>query len=278
MASRSAIINVMEKATTDASRRLLRDFGELESLQVTRKGPDEFARRALVNAKSTLYKELEVGRAGWEIHDAPPAPGAPAKTSDEQEDSSCWIIDATDGVFNFLHGIPHFAISVAVMQSDRQGNNSIVAACVNDALRNEFFFSERGQGAYLNERRIRVSGRVALSNALVSSSLPPPPPPGDETGDHDAAKARFGRVAGACGTMRFNGAACLDLAWVAAGRIDGCWHQGLSSAKVAIGGALVREAGGFVTDFTSRDRAVQSGEVVAANSNIHGALLKHLGG
>jgi myo-inositol-1(or 4)-monophosphatase len=264
MASRSALINVMHKAATAASRRMLRDFGEVENLQVSRKGPADFVSRADTNAEHVIKAELQKARPDWGfiMEESGVIAGADA-------DAPVWIIDPLDGTSNFLHGIPHFAISIAVKDKGK-----ITAALVFDPLRHEYFFAEAGQGAYINDRRLRVSGRRRMAEALFATGIP-------FLGRGDAAAhEKFGRelqtvMAVSAGVRRF-GSAALDLAYVAAGRYDGYWERGLSSWDIAAGILLVREAGGFVSDFASRDRALDSGDVVAANPTIHAELLKTL--
>ena len=264
MASRSALINVMHKAATAASRGMLRDFGEVENLQVSRKGPADFVSRADTNAERVIKAELQKARPDWGfvMEEGGVIAGADA-------DAPVWIIDPLDGTSNFLHGIPHFAISIAVKDKGK-----ITAALVFDPLRHEYFFAEAGQGAFINDRRLRVSGRRRMAESLFATGIP-------FLGRGDAAAhEKFGKelqkvMAISAGVRRF-GSAALDLAYVAAGRYDGFWERGLSSWDIAAGILLVREAGGFVSDFASRDRALDSGDVVAANPSIHAGLLKTL--
>ena len=269
MASQSALINVMQKASTYASRGMLRDFGEVENLQVSRKGPADFVSRADINAEKTIRKELSKARPGWgfQLEEGgvieASEPGAPV-----------WVVDPLDGTTNFLHGIPHFAISIAVMETDRQGRRSITAGSVFDPVKNEFFFAEKGKGAFLNERRLRVSGRRGMADSLFATGIPFL---GRGDGDdHAAFLKQLAAVMAVSSGVRRNGAAALDLAWVAAGRFDGFWERGLSLWDIAAGVILIREAGGFVSDFASRDRALDSGDVVAANPAIHADLVKLL--
>ena len=264
MATRSALINVMHKAATAASRGMLRDFGEVENLQVSRKGPADFVSRADTNAERVIKSELQKARPDWGfvMEESGHVDGA-------DPDTPVWIVDPLDGTTNFLHGIPHFAISIAVKDKGK-----IAAALVFDPVRHEYFFAEAGQGAFVNDRRLRVSGRRHMADSLFATGIP-------FLGHGDAAgHAKFGTelqkvMAVSAGVRRF-GSAALDLAYVAAGRYDGFWERGLNSWDIAAGILLVREAGGFVSDFTSRDRALDSGDVVAANPSIHAELLKCL--
>ena len=269
MASQSALINVMQKASMAASRGLLRDFGEVENLQVSRKGPADFVSRADINSERTIRRELAKARPDWgfQMEEGGVIEGA-------YKSAPVWVVDPLDGTTNFLHGIPHFAISIAVMETDSQGRRSITAGTVFDPVKNEFFFAERGQGAFLNGRRLRVSGRRHMADALFGTGVPFLGHGSDA--DHATFLKQLGNVMAVSSGVRRYGAAALDLAWIAAGRIDGFWEKGLSLWDVAAGLLLVREAGGFVSDFASRDKALDSGEVVAANPAIHGELMKIL--
>ena len=266
----SALINVMFKAAQKASRGLIRDFGEVENLQITRKGAADFVSKADLDAERTIRQELARARPGWgfvmeEGGVTPPdEPGGPS-----------WIVDPLDGTTNFLHGIPHFAISIAAADKPLRDGGKLVAGAVFDPMRNEFFFAEPGKGAFLNDRRIRVSGRRRMAECLFATGIPFLGRGTEE--DHDAFRGELGRVmAGTCGVRRM-GAAALDLAWVAAGRYDGFWERGLDIWDIAAGVLIVREAGGFVSDFAARDRAL-GGDIVAANGHCHGDLLKALRG
>ena len=269
MASQSALINVMQKASSYASKGLLRDFGEVENLQVSRKGPADFVSRADINAEKTIRRELAKARPDWGFM---MEEGGVIEGRDPE--APVWVVDPLDGTTNFLHGIPHFAISIAVMETDRQGRRSITAGSVFDPVKNEFFFAEKGKGAFLNERRLRVSGRRGMADSLFATGIP-----FLGRGDGDAHAAFLKQLAGVMSVssgVRRNGAAALDLAWVAAGRFDGFWERGLSLWDIAAGVILIREAGGFVSDFASRDKALDSGDVVAANPAIHAELVKLL--
>jgi len=271
MASQSALINVMQKASIAASRGLLRDFGEVENLQVSRKGPADFVSRADINAERVLRRELEKARPDWGfmMEESGIIAGA-------DPDAPVWVIDPLDGTTNFLHGIPHFAISIGVVEKGPAGSSSIIAGTIFDPVRNEFFFAEKGKGAFLNERRIRVSGRRHMADSLFATGMPFLGRGSSE--DRSRCLGELGRVMAVSAGIRRAGAAALDLAWVAAGRNDGFWERGLSQWDIAAGLLLVREAGGFVSDFASRDKALESGDVVAAPPSLHTELLKTLRG
>lgn len=264
MAGRSALINVMHKASVAASRRMMRDFGEVENLQVTRKGAADFVSQADIAAERTIHSELEKARPDWGFI---MEESGEIKASDK--DAPCWIVDPIDGTTNFLHGIPHFAISIAVQEKGK-----IIAGTVFDPCRNEFYFAEAGKGAFLNDRRIRVSGRRNMADCLFATGIPFL---GHGTPETDALFLREMKAVmqASSGVRRF-GAAALDLAFVAAGRYDGFWERDLSLWDIAAGILLVREAGGLVSDFASRDKALETGDVVACNSAMHAQLLKTL--
>jgi len=264
MAGRSALINVMHKASVAASRRMMRDFGEVENLQVTRKGAADFVSQADITAERTIQEELEKARPDWGFI---MEEGGEIKASDSTPHQ--WIVDPIDGTTNFLHGIPHFAISIAVRDKGK-----IIAGTVYDPCRHEFYFAETGKGAYLNDRRIRVSGRRSMADCLFATGIPFL---GRGTAETDAKflKEMNAVMQSSSGVRRF-GSAALDLAFVAAGRYDGFWERGLSLWDIAAGVLLVREAGGLVSDFASRDKALETGDVVACNGAMHASLLKTL--
>ena len=264
MSTRSALITVMHKASLAASRRMMRDFGEVENLQVSRKGAADFVSQADIAAENTLRAELEKARPGWGF-----IMEESGKIAGNSEDDPIWIIDPIDGTTNFLHGIPHFAISIAVIKQ-----NKIIAGTILDPSRNEFYFAEAGKGAFLNNRRIRVSGRRKLADALFATGIPFL---GRGTAETDQRfMAEMKAVMQVSSGIRRFGSAALDLAFVAAGRYDGFWERGLSMWDIAAGILLVKEAGGFVSDFSARDTMLSSGDIVAGNQSLHVPLLKLL--
>jgi myo-inositol-1(or 4)-monophosphatase len=260
--ARSAIINVMVAAATKAARGLNRDFGEVEQLQVSRKGPADFVSAADRRAEEVIKAEL---------HRARPSYGFLMEESGETAGSDPqhrWIVDPLDGTTNFLHGIPQFAISIAL---ERQGK--LHAALVYDPLSDALFTAERGGGAFLNDRRLRVATRQNLADCVVSTGMPFKGH-GDYAGYLKELSLIMPEVAG----IRRFGAAALDLAWVAAGRFDGFWERGLSPWDMAAGILLIREAGGYVTDLDGGEAMLESGDIVAGNDSVHGQLLTHLRG
>src|SRR5689334_5976041 len=234
MAVRSPIINVMGNAALKAARGLIRDFGEVEHLQVSVKGPGEFVSTADLKAERTLKTELKKARTGYAMLFE--ESGAEAGSDPRHR----WIVDPLDGTTNFLHGIPHFAISIGL---ERDGE--IIAGVVYEPTRDEMFWAEKGVGAYVNDRRIRVSARRQLADAVIGTGLP-----FRERGDHPKYLATLARVMVATSGVRRLGAAALDLAYVAAGRFEGFWEYSLSPWDIAAGLLLVREAGGFVSDLS----------------------------
>jgi len=268
MVSHSGLITVMQRAARKAAPRLRRDFGEVEQLQVSRKGPADFVSMADKRAEQTLVEELRHARPDWGFHleEGGTIEGDPSKPR--------WIIDPIDGTSNFLHGIPHFAMSIAVEDPRGPGGKpEVTQALVYQPLTDESFWAEKGRGAWLNERRLRVSSRRNLDDALIATGIP-------YFGHGDL--GRFERILAAvspevAGIRRF-GSAALDLAWVAAGRYDGFWEEDLKAWDIAAGILLVREAGGFVTDYKGADRALESGQVLAANDQLHSRLHKLVAG
>lgn len=260
--AQSAIITVMERAARKAAPRLRRDFGEVAQLQVSKKGPADFVSNADRAAEATLVEELRRARPGWgflleEEGEIAGEPGAPR-----------FIIDPLDGTSNFLHGIPHFAISIA---AEHEG--VVKAGLVYQPLTDESFWAEQGRGAWLHNARLRVSGRRDLADCLIATGIPY-----RGHGDQAQFATILDRVIPEVAGIRRFGAASLDLAWVAAGRFDGFWEQGLSAWDVAAGILLVREAGGFVSDFRGGDRMVERREIIAGTDSTHSRLHRLIAG
>jgi len=262
MATRSALINVMSRAADKAARGLRRDFGEVEQLQVSVKGPGNFVSTADHKAEKVLRQELQHGRPDYSF--LMEESGAIAGSDTEHR----WIVDPLDGTTNFLHGLPHFCISIAL---ERAGE--IVAGVVFDPILDEFFWAEKGVGAYLNDRRIRVSSRRQLSHALIATGTPY-----GQGAQRKRYLAQLEQVMENVADVRRMGAAALDLAYVAAGRFDGFWEEGLSAWDIAAGLLLVREAGGYVTELDGGASMLASGSVLAANDRLHGEIATLLGG
>ena len=264
MATRSALINVMIRAADKAARGLKRDFGEVENLQVSRKGPADFVSAADLRAEKVLREELSRARPGYALL---MEESGHSRAKDATEDRR-WIVDPLDGTSNFLHGLPHFAISIALEE-----RGEVIAGVVYDPVKDEMFYGEKGTGAYMNDRRIRVSARDRMEDALIGTGAPY---------KGHGAPAQFLRevdaVLGATAGVRRFGAASLDLAYVASGRFDGFWERDLSPWDTAAGLVLVREAGGYVSEVEGKPYRIDSPNILAANDRLHGALTKLLRG
>jgi myo-inositol-1(or 4)-monophosphatase len=260
----SASMNVLHQAVQKAGRRLLRDFGEVENLQVSSKGPGDFVSQADLRAEQTLKEELSKARPNWaflgeEGGDSPGAEGG--------EWEYRWVVDPLDGTTNFLHGIPQWAVSVGVEKRLEDGKTELVAGCIYNPAMNELFWAEKGAGAFLNDKRLRVSGRREMVNALFSTGIP---------FAKTRHKAEFAltltRLMPQVSGVRRFGSAALDLAWVAAGRYEGFWELGLNKWDVAAGIVLVREAGGIVTDPQGGEGFYETGWIVAGNPHLQPKL------
>ncbi|MBI5164786.1 MAG: inositol monophosphatase [Magnetospirillum sp.] len=260
MIIRSATLNVMMGAARKAARNLVRDFGEVENLQVSMKGPGDFVSSADLKAEKTLRAELKKARPnfGFLLEEGGIVAG--------DDKSHRWIIDPIDGTTNFLHGIPHFAISIGL---ERDGE--MIAGIIYEPIRDEMFHAEKGAGAFLNERRLRVSARRNLDDAVLATGIPHRGRPG-----HALFLKEVAAVMAAVSGVRRQGSAALDLAYVAAGRCDGYWESGIKPWDIAAGIVLVREAGGYVSDFDGKGDMMACGDIVAANTHLHQPLLKLL--
>ncbi|HET9459123.1 MAG TPA: inositol monophosphatase family protein [Sphingomicrobium sp.] len=263
MVSHSGLITVMERAVRKAAPRLRRDFGEVEQLQVSRKGPADFVSMADKRAEATIVEELRSARPDWGmvLEEGGEIAGNPAKPR--------WIVDPLDGTTNFLHGIPHFAISIAVEEKRPDGRGEITHAMVYQPLTDEGFWAEKGRGAWLQARRLRVSARRDLVESLIGTGIPH-----CGRGIPESWAKIYAAVAPEVSGIRRLGSAALDLAWVAAGRFDGFWEDDLDIWDTAAGVLLVKEAGGFVTDYRGSDRSFERREYVAASASIHSKLQK----
>jgi myo-inositol-1(or 4)-monophosphatase len=255
-------MTVMQNAVQRAAKRLLRDFNEVEQLQVSVKGPGDFVSQADLRAEQSLRDDLNKARPGYAF--------LMEEAGEVGSDNWAWrwVIDPLDGTSNFLHGIPHWAISVALEKRLPDGGSEIVAGVVYAPAVDEMFWAEKGAGAFVNERRLRVAARRDLLTAMFATGIPFAASP-------VALRQQFARTLDAlmpqvAGIRRF-GSAALDLAWVAAGRFDGFWELQLKPWDMAAGIVIVREAGGFATDLHGGDPR-RSGDVVAANQHLHKLL------
>jgi myo-inositol-1(or 4)-monophosphatase len=256
----SALLNVMIKAARRTARTLKRDFGEVEHLQVSLKGPANFVSSADHRAEAILLEELTKARPGYGFL------GEEGGRREGPDKTHTWIVDPLDGTSNFLHGMPHFAISIALARED-----TIVAGVVYNPANDDLFVAERGKGAYLNDKRLRVAARRRLADSVVACGLPHM-----GRGDLALAAKEIAAVQGKVAGLRRFGAAALDLAWVAAGRFDAYWERNLSPWDIAAGIILVREAGGYAADLGGGDDPLKTCDVIAGNEAIYRELQKVL--
>jgi myo-inositol-1(or 4)-monophosphatase len=258
----SALLNVMVAAARKAARSLSRDFREVERLQGSVKGPGNFVSAADHRAEAILREELAKARPGYGFLGEE---GGLVAGSDK---THTWIVDPLDGTTNFLHGIPQFCISIGL---ERQG--TMIAGVIYNPIVDELFTAERGKGAFLNDQRLRVAARRDLTEAVFACGLPH-----RGRGDLALFRSEFEAIQDKVAGLRRFGAAALDLAWVAAGRVDAYWERDISPWDIAAGLLLVREAGGFVTDVDGKDTMMQTGSIVAGNETMHHELLNLLKG
>jgi myo-inositol-1(or 4)-monophosphatase len=257
---RSALLNVMTKAARKAARGLKRDYGEVEKLQVSMKGPGNFVTAADRRAEQVLREELMAARPGYSFV------GEEGGRIDGPDKTHTWLVDPLDGTTNFLHGIPQFAISIGL---ERDG--VMVAGLVYNPVSDEMFTAERGKGAFLNDQRLRVAARRRMADAVVACGLPHL-----GRGDLELFRGEFAAVQEKVAGLRRFGAAALDLAFIAAGRFDIYWERNLSPWDMAAGILLVREAGGFVTDCDGGEAMFEKKHIAAGNDTLHGELLRTL--
>lgn len=264
MNARSALVNVMIKAAEKAAKGLRKDYGEVEHLQVSRKGPADFVSTADMQSQKILREELGKAR---------PSFGFVAEEADKAQDNGNkaerWIIDPLDGTTNFLHGLPHWAVSIA---AEREGE--IIAGVVFDPIKDEMFWAEKGVGAYLNNKRMRVSARRDLVDCLIGCGLPF----AGVMADDPHIVARLNAIMPKVSGVRRWGAASLDLAYVACGRYDGYWETSLGYYDVAAGALMVKEAGGFVVPIDTAKHPLKDGDLIASNSAIHEEFVKLIRG
>ena len=256
----SPLINVMIKAAKKASRGLRRDFNELENLQVMTKGPANFVTAADIRTQNTIYDELSYAKPDWSfiMEESKPIRGS--------NPNSKFIIDPIDGTTNFMHGNPNFAISIAA-----EIDNKLEAALIYSPITDEMFIAERGKGAFLNDKRIRVASRKKLSESILITGIPHL-----GRGDIDLflkeMKTLIPEVAG----IRRSGSAALDLAWLAAGRYDAFWERGLASWDIAAGILMIKEAGGYAQGINGKDSDMWDGNIISGNEDILNALIEKL--
>ncbi|MBQ0816841.1 MAG: inositol monophosphatase [Methyloceanibacter sp.] len=257
----SALINVMLTAARKAGRSLARDFGEVEQLQVSLKGPANFVSAADHRAEEIIHAELSRARPGYSflMEERGEIKG--------DDPTHRWIVDPLDGTTNFLHSIPIFSISIAL---EREGE--LVAGLIYNPATDETFTAEKGKGAFINDRRrLRVAARSELAASVICTGVPHAGRPG-----HDLFLKELRAIMAASAGIRRTGSAALDLAWTAAGRFDGFWERDLRPWDIAAGMVILREAGGYMSDANGKDRILEEGTIVAGNETIHAKLLKLL--
>jgi myo-inositol-1(or 4)-monophosphatase len=256
----SANINVMVKVCRKAAKILIRDFGEIENLQVSLKGPGNFVTASDLKVEKILVEELQKARPTYSI------------LSEEvgqinNDESFKWIIDPIDGTSNFLHGIPHFAISIG-LEHDKE----IICGIIYDPIKDEIFTAEKGNGAYLNNKRMRVSSRSKLKDCIICTGGHK-----RDSKDRELALEEYKKFSSKVFIpIRKFGSASLDMAYVAAGRCDGYWQRDLSYWDIAAGIILVKESGGFVTDFNGENRYIQNKTILVTNSKINKEMIEVL--
>lgn len=261
MRIRSPIINVMVRAATKAGRHLRRDFGEIEHLQVSKKGPADFVSSADLRSEKIIKEELSKARPDFGF--------IMEESGEVSSDSECrWIVDPLDGTTNFLHGIPHFAISIAM-----QENEEIKAGIIYDPVNDHLYWAEKGLGAFLNDTRLRVSGRHEIHECVLATGIPWKGRVNEEEIKLFSSELNWA-MHNLAGVRRF-GTASLDLAFVAAGRFDGFWERHLNIWDIAAGILLVKEAGGYVGSL-SKDDVLKSGHILATNGEIYSDIEKTL--
>ena len=260
VSTQSALLKVMSDAARKAARGLNRDFGELSELQVSRKAPADFVSAADIKAEQTVFEALEKARPGYSFL------GEERGLVEGTDKTHTWIVDPLDGTTNFLHAIPHFAINIAL---EREG--VVVAAVTYNPVTNELFWAEKGKGCFVNDKRLRVAGRKHLDESVLGTGIP-----FLGHGQHARFLKELHQISQRVAGVRRFGAASLDLAYVAAGRLDGFWERDLKPWDMAAGVLMITEAGGKVTNADGGDDIMGSGSICAANLELHPLLVEKL--
>ena len=257
MNSISANLNIMIKASERASKILIRDFGEVEKLQVSKKGPSDFVTNSDLKTEKIIIDELQKAKPNYSIVSEENG------IKNNKDKKNTWIIDPIDGTINFLHGIPHFAISVAL-----KSKNEIISGIIFDPIKNEMFFAEKGNGAYLNNSRIRVSNKSDFKNSCLVTGGPK-----INSKKREFIFKEYQKISTDVNShVRKSGSAALDIAYVASGRYDGYWHREINYWDIAAGIILVKESGGFVESLNGGSFAEKKIDIIATNSKIHKEL------
>ena len=260
VSTQSALLKVMSDAARKAARGLNRDFGELSELQVSRKAPADFVSAADIKAEQTVFEALEKARPGYSFL------GEERGLIEGTDKTHTWIVDPLDGTTNFLHAIPHFAINIAL---EREG--VVVAAVTYNPVTNELFWAEKGKGCFVNDKRLRVAGRKHLDESVLGTGIP-----FLGHGQHARFLKELHQISQRVAGVRRFGAASLDLAYVAAGRLDGFWERDLKPWDMAAGVLMITEAGGKVTNADGGDDIMGTGSICAANLELHPLLVEKL--
>ncbi len=260
MSTPTALVKVMIDAVRKAARGLTRDFGELAELQVSKKGPADYVSAADLKAEQVLFEALSAARPGYGFL------GEERGLIEGSDKTHTWIADPLDGTTNFLHAIPHFAVTVAL-----QREGQVVAGVTFNPITNELYWAERGKGCFLNDKRLRVAARREFSEAVFATGIPFMGKPG-----HAQFLKELHQVAQRVSGVRRFGSAALDLAYVAAGRFDGFWERGLKPWDVAAGMLFIAEAGGIVRDLDGEADPLQTGNICVANADLLPQLLERL--
>jgi myo-inositol-1(or 4)-monophosphatase len=253
-------INVLEKVCIKASKTIIRDFGEIEKLQVSKKGPGDFVTKTDQKVEEIIIEELERARPGYNFL------AEEGGTTKEKKSEFTWIIDPIDGTANFMHGIPHFAISIGL-----EKNGEIIVGIIFDPIKNEMFYAEKGRGAYLNNTRIRVSSRNTIGDSVALTGGPAFAEENKQNFYNE-----YIAMSNHCHQVRKLGSAALDLAYVAAGRAEIFWHKNLKYWDIAAGLIIVKEAGGTITDFKGKTFDLNNKELLATNSRLDSETVKIL--
>ena len=252
----SANLNIMEKACKKASKLLIRDFGEVEKLQVSKKGPGDFVTNSDKRTEKIIINELSLARPDYSF--LAEESGASGKSTEFK-----WIIDPIDGTTNFLHGVPYFAISIGL-----EKNKEIICGMIFNPITNEMFYAEKGKGAYLNNSRIRVSSRKNIDECVLLTGGPIL-----SYKNKEIFFKEYESVSRKVAATRKFGSSALDLAYLASGRCDGVWERNLNYWDIAAGIIIVKEAGGTVTDFKGEDKYIEDRNLLATNSKIDKDLI-----
>jgi myo-inositol-1(or 4)-monophosphatase len=261
----TALINVMSAAAIKAGKGVLRDFSEVDQLQVSRKGTANFVTATDVRTEKFLQRELLKARPsfGFLLEEGGEVAGKDSRFR--------WVVDPIDGTSNFIHAIPYFCISIGLEERSASGKSDIIAGVVYDPIQNELFAAEKGKGAFMNGRRINTSGRPTIEDSLLVTGNP-----GYSSNPKGESYKLLGEVIEAGATLRYFGATALDLAYLAAGRLDACWYYMVQPWDVAAGLLIIQEAGGIVTSFDGKPVDIYSKSLLATNKHLHSPMQKLL--